>query len=290
MRTIEKLNPIAVTVYFLLVSGVAMFCMEPVILLLSLLGAVALYLAQNGAKGGKTHASMLTLFLLMALINPLVSHRGATVLFVMNDNPITLEALIYGMAAAGMIVAVMYWFGLFSQIMTSDKLLYVLDGLSPKLALLLSMTLRYVPLFGRQARKVSQSQKALGLYKEDNIIDAFRSGMRVFSVMVTWTLENGIITADSMSARGYDLGKRSRFSLFRWHREDIVFILSTVLLFACTVCGISGREFVFYPVVIAPPLTTRAAIGYISYAALALLPTIIKGKEKLKWRLLISRM
>ena len=32
-------------------------------------------------------------------MNPFVNHNGATVLFIMNDNPITLEALIYGIFA-----------------------------------------------------------------------------------------------------------------------------------------------------------------------------------------------
>ncbi len=290
MRTIEKLNPVAVTVYFLLVSGIVMFCMDPVIIGISLLGAIAFYLLQNGLAGGKRHMYMLFLFLVMALINPLVSHRGVTVLLVMNNNPVTLEALYYGMAAAGMIVVVMYWFMLFSQIMTSDKLLYVFGGISPKLALLLSMTLRYVPLLGKQARKVTQAQKALGLYKEDNIVDSFRGGMRVFSVMVTWTLENGIITADSMTARGYGIGKRSRFSLFRWSKADAAFLITCAALFVCAVYGVSAREFVFYPSVTATPLTSRIAIGYAAYALLALLPSIIKGKETIKWRLLISRM
>lgn len=290
MQTIDQLNPIAVTVYFLLVSGVAMFCMDPLLLGISLVGVLAFYLIQNGLTGGKTHAYMLALFLVMTLINPLVSHRGMTVLFVMNNNPVTLEALLYGMTAAGMIVTVMYWFGLYSQMMTSDKLLYVFGGFSPKLALLLSMTLRYVPLFGKQAKKVSQAQKALGLYKDDNIVDSFRGGMRVFSVMVTWTLENGIITADSMSARGYGVGKRSRFSLFRWRKEDIVFALSAIILFACAVYGIGGRAFMFYPVVSVPALETKTIAGYAAYALLAFLPTIMKGKEMLKWHLLISRI
>lgn len=290
MRTIDQLNPIAVTVYFLLVSGMAMFCMDPLLLGISLVGVLLFYLIQNGLKSGKTHVYMLVLFLVMTLINPLVSHRGMTVLFVMNNNPVTLEALLYGMTAAGMIVTAMYWFGLYSQMMTSDKLLYVFGGASPKLALLLSMTLRYVPLFGRQAKKVSQAQKALGLYKDDNIVDSFRGGMRVFSVMVTWTLENGIITADSMSARGYGIGKRSRFSLFRWRKEDVLFVFVAIILFACAVYGVGGREFMFYPAVSAPALETKAIIGYIAYALLALLPTIMKGKEMLKWHLLVSRI
>ena len=104
-----------------------------------------------------------------------------------------------------MIVSVLYWFRTLTHIMTSDKLLYLFGSVSPKLALILSMTLRYIPLFRSQIRKTQQAQKALGLYKEDSIPDNIRGGIRIFSVMVSWALENGVITADSMTARGYGL-------------------------------------------------------------------------------------
>ena len=288
MHGLERLNPIAVTIYFLLVSSRIMLSMDPVLLCCSLIGALLLHVVLCGFSQKRMHLYSLALFAVMAIINPLFNHNGATVLFVMNNNPVTLEALLYGVAAAGMILSVIYWFRSFSQIMTSDKLLYVFGGISPKLALLLSMTLRYVPLFSMQAKKISQSQKALGLYKEDNIIDGFRGGLRIFSVMVTWTLENGIITADSMTARGYGTGKRSRYSLFRWQKEDVLLTLLSVLL-----CGISfafDSGFAFYPVVQSLDFSHGMAAGYLAYGLLSLLPVIIEGKEALKWRILTSRM
>ena len=45
------------------------------------------------------------LFLLLAVVNPLFVHNGETILFFMNDNPITLEAFFYGMIVAVMIIA-----------------------------------------------------------------------------------------------------------------------------------------------------------------------------------------
>ena len=288
MRAIERLNPIALTIYFLLVSGRVMFSNDPVLLCCSLMGALALHFALYGLTGWKTHGYTIALFVAMALMNPIFNHNGATVLFVMNDNPVTLEACLYGLSAAGMIVAVLYWFRAFSFVMTSDKLLYVFGGISPRLALLLSMTLRYVPLFGAQARKVSQAQKALGLYKEDNIVDSFKAGLRVFSVMVTWTLENGIITADSMTARGYGTGRRSRYSLFRWRTEDALFLILSLVL--CTLSAIFDRAVVYYPLLQIAPLTVRATIGYVAYGMLACMPVFICGKEAVKWRVLMYRM
>ena len=290
MRKFADLNPVAVAVYFLATAGVCMFTMEPVILVISLLGALVCLGVTGQLRQWKIHLYMLLLFAAMALINPFISHNGVTVLFVMNHNPVTLEALVYGAAAGGMIVTVMYWFRAFTAVMTSDKLLYVFGSLSPKLALMLSMALRYVPLFASQVQKVSQSQKALGLYKEDNLIDRMRGGIRVFSVMVTWTLENGIITADSMTARGYGTGRRTRFSIFRWTREDVLLLAGSLLLTAMTLWGIADRAFTYYPAIKATPVTARVWAGFISYGLLTLLPAIITGKEALKWYILRSKI
>ena len=289
MRTLATHNPIAAAVYFLCVSAVAMFSMDPIILALSLAGAIAccIMYAPGTWRG---HLYTLALFIAMVIINPLVSHKGVTVLFVMNHNPITLEAVLYGLAAASMVVAVLYWFRSFSAIMTSDKLLYIFGALSPKLSLVLSMALRYVPLFGTQARRVRQAQTALGLYKEDNAVDSFRGGLRIFSTMVTWALENGVTTADSMTARGYGVGRRSRFSLFRWTGGDVLLLTATLALTCLSVWGMSRQAVSYYPFFTLSPFTDISRLGYAAYAILAALPLIIHGKEALRWRCLQSRM
>lgn len=60
------------------------------------------------------------------------------------------------------------WFSCFSQVMTTDQLVYLFGRIIPALALVLSMTLRFVPRFDRQLRKVSQAQQSLGQDREEN--------------------------------------------------------------------------------------------------------------------------
>jgi len=290
MRRFAEHNPVTVAVYYLAAAGICIFTMDPVVLLISLIGALVSLAVTGLLRQWRMHLYSLALFAVMALMNPLISHNGVTVLFVMNHNPVTLEALLYGVAAGGMIVTVITWFRAFTAVMTSDKLLYIFGALSPKLALMLSMSLRYVPLFGQQVRKVQMSQQALGLYKEDNLIDWMRGGMRVFSVMVTWTLENGIITADSMTARGYGVGRRSRFTIFRWTRDDVLLLSITLLLTACSIWGMHGRTVAYYPAISFTPVTARVLAGYIAYGCLTWLPAIITGKEAVKWHCLRSRI
>ena len=290
MRAFSEMNPIVCFTTLLVCAGIVMFCMEPVLIVLSLVGAAALWFAMCGREGVRSCLWYALLIVICAAVNPLFNHNGVTVLFVANDLPVTLEAIAYGAGMGAMIAAVLWWFRSFAKIMTSDKLLYIFGSISPKIALILSMTLRYIPLFRRQAQKTNQSQRAMGLYKDDNIPDTVRGGARVFSVMVTWALENGVVTADSMTARGYGVGKRTHFALFRFRAEDALVIAAVLVLGAVTAagmaCGAVGFE--WYPAIKAAPASALGAASYVCYGLLVLLPAAIEISEALRWKYLTS--
>ncbi|MCR5016773.1 MAG: energy-coupling factor transporter transmembrane protein EcfT [Ruminococcus sp.] len=292
MRSFSEFDPVALTVWFFSVTGVAMFCGHPLLMAISLAGAVLFFAVRNGTKHLRSHLFFLLLFAVLALANPLVSHNGATVMFVLNDRPITLEALLYGVNSAAMIVGVLYWFRSLTQIMTSEKVLCVAGTFSPKLALVLSMALRSVPMFARRAKQVSDAQKAMGLYSEDNIVDDLRGRMRVFSIISTWALENGIITADSMTARGYGTGRRSQLRRFRFTAADGVFTLVTLALLGVTAAAIAtdSLAFTFYPRIDIAVSGTLGICGAIAYGALVLLPIFIETEVSLRWRYLQSKI
>lgn len=273
----EKYNPIISTLYFLAVVAVSMFCMNPVLLFMALIGALYLYFVRNGRKEGRSHLYFLLLFLLMVILLPLFNHNGATALFFINGNPITLEAIFYGILTAVMLLGTLYWFRSFSGLMTSDRILYLFGAISPKLALMLSIALRYVPLLKRQAVKINQSQQAIGLYKEDNLIDLLRGKLRIFSILTTWSLENGIITADSMTARGYGIGHRSCYRKFHFHSRDAILLLClcTLLVPLITAIVSGSMEIIIYPEIIWPTTDFMTVAAYLSYAILVLLPGII---------------
>ena len=292
MISLGEANPIAAFLWLMLAAGIAMFCMNPVILALSLLGAALYLLARNPASLRRTLPLYAGLFLLSALLNPLFSHAGETPLFVLNHNPVTLEALCYGAALGGMIASSLCWFRSFQEIMTSDKLLYVFGSALPKLTLILSIALRYIPLLRAQAKRVREAQRALGLFSEENLIDRLRGEMRIFSVLVTWVLENGIITADSMAARGYGTGRRTRFALFRFRGRDVALCAACLALSGVTIAtaALGALRCDFYPRFRMGGGGALGAAGYACYALLALGPAILEWEEELRWKALRSKI
>ncbi len=277
MKEFKDYNPIILFLYFLLVTVICVFALSPEFTVISLLGAVLLDLKTNGFSG-KRYISLFLLFLVLSLLNPFLYHNGVTVLFVLNNNPITLEAVLYGINASAMLVSVILWYASFRTVMTEDKLLYVFGHVSPHFALLFSMSLRYASLFSRQAKKVREVQTAQGLYSKDNIIDLMTSGGKVFSILLTWGLENGIITADSMAARGYGSGKRTFFSLYRFTVKDAVVLTTLLLLSGTVITGLVTKSvvFTFYPA-LTPALGSPLKImSLISYLLISLLPVVLK--------------
>ena len=286
MRTWERMNPIAAAVYFAAVAGTVMFGADPLRAALSLAGGAAMFVLAGGER--RFHLLCALVFAAGTLLNPLISRRGTTVLFVLNNDPVTLEAVAYGAASSASIAAVMYWFGCFSAVMTTDKLLYIFGSALPRLSLILSMALRYVPLFARKARETDNAQRAMGLCRDEGFVDTLRAKLRVLSVMVTWTLENGIITADSMEARGYGSSRRSFFALYRFTGSDAAVILISVALAAISLAGRSA--FTIYPALSAEVPPPFSIISYCAYALLAALPSIIRTGDEVRWRYLRSRL
>ena len=288
MRHFEAMNPGAVAAHLLLTACITIFCTEPVLLGISLLCAIAFFLVRNGSRHVGFHVCAIGLPLLFAVLNPLWNQHGTTVLFFINQRAYTKEALFYGAVTGLRLAAVLYWFRSFSDLMTSEKLFYLFRFLSPKLALIFSMAVRNLTLFRQQMRRIQAAQRGAGLYREGHLIDDVRGGLRVFSILLTWALENGIITANSMAARGYGSGKRSSFTFFRWHIGDVVLLLTVLLLTGIVICTLSAgvMEWQYYPVCVPPARTAAYCGGLAAYGLLALLPLIYEGKEMWTWHCL----
>lgn len=290
MRSLNDKDPIAVCIYFASVIGCVMFTDDPILILSALLGG-CLYCA--AAKKRRGHAWFyILMFLIMTVINPIFSHNGMTVLFFVNDTPITMESIVYGAVRGMCVVTSLYLFMLFSDIMTRDKLLYVLGKLSPQAALVMSMSIRYVTLLRDRFKKIKDAQMAIGLYADGDIFCRIKGDLRVFSILVTWALENGITTADSMAARGYGSGKRTFYSMFRIRLDDVMLIIFSLLCLSIVIAASSmGRiEFKFYPQLSMSQPSCLSTAAYSAFSALCVAPAFIEVKERIKWTYLRSKI
>lgn len=285
-------HPLVNFAFFLAAVLCGMFFMHPVFLGISLVCSLAYSLYLGGRKSLKfSLLYMLPLLLLVAVLNPLLNHEGATILLYINDNPLTLEAIVYGLASAVMFVSMLLWFSCYNAVMTSDKFLYLFGRVIPSLSLVLSMTLRLVPRLRAQLRVISHAQKCVGRdASQGNVVRRVRNGGKILFILITWALENAVDTADSMRSRGFGLRGRTAFSNYRFDARDRAAMGILAGLFAVVLAGLFAGQntAVYFPLVTLPPLTPFSFAVYAAYAVLLLFPLIVNLQEAIVWRRLKS--
>ena len=291
--TFSSYHPLVNFLYFGLVFSFSMIFMHPVCLALSIVCAVTYAVYLNGRKAVRfTLIFMLPMFLIAALMNPAFNHEGATILtYLPNDNPVTLESVAFGLAAAAMLVAVITWFSCYNAVMTSDKFVYLFGRVIPALSLVLSMTLRFVPKFKAQVKIVSSAQRCVGRdVTNGGVLQRARNGLTILSILVTWALENAIETADSMRSRGYGLKGRTAFSIYRFDRRDkaaAVFFLGCGAYIAAG-AFLGGVYWRYFPTMKGVPFGAYPLSVFAGYFALCIAPVVINIREDRKWTALQS--
>lgn len=120
-------HPIINFVYYVLVLLFSMCLMHPVYLIISLTGALTYDIYLKGRKAVRFAVmGLLPMAVIAALVNPAFNHEGQTMLtYLPSGNPLTLESILYGVAAAVMLASVVLWFSSYNDVMTSDKFVYL---------------------------------------------------------------------------------------------------------------------------------------------------------------------
>ena len=278
--------------YFAAAIGLSMFLMHPVFLGLSLMGGLAYLWYLQGGRGILRQVGYLVpVMLSMAVLNPMFNHEGVTVLFYLyNDNPVTLEAVCFGLCSAVMMGASILWFNCCNAVFTTDKIIYLFGRVIPSLSLLISMTLRFVPRFKEYLRTTGQVQSAMRPPKSK--LDTLKQALTAFSATVSWAMEQSIVTADSMKSRGYGSTGRTAYSIYRFERRDaLALVVLAVLCVGTVVPWAAGTvAWNFYPAMTGELLGVGPLLSLLSFTGICLMPLTIDLTEDRKWNLLRSKI
>jgi len=156
----SRYHPVVNLIFYLLVLGTTMFQMSVGLVFISLFSSVVYYFMLKKTEGLKYCAVVVGIIIVSAIINPLFSHKGGTLLFYLfTGNPVTLESIIYGLISAIIIGAMLLWFSTFNQVMGVERILGAIGKVLPNVSLLITMIMRFIPQYTRHQRKVSMVNK-----------------------------------------------------------------------------------------------------------------------------------
>ena len=306
-------HPLVNVLFFISIIAFGMLLRHPVYLVISFISSTAYYLKLSGKDGRKTvFRFLLPMLLFVVIINSFFNHYGVTTLFILpSGNNFTFEALVMGIVSGITVVSVIQWFFCCNEVVTEDKFMHIFGRILPKGALVVSMILRFVPLYRRRYKEISQARKCMGLNGTDSFICKMKNTFKNIGILVSWSFENAIETADSMKARGYGLKGRTYYSRFQWHTGDALALILLVLFDALIIFGlVSNSAYCIYnPYVIINqpseigttyiinelnltinPFSFLSIVSLIAFTLLCFLPLTIDLKEDIKWHRLQSKI
>lgn len=313
-------HPSVAALYFVAVLVLTMACIQPVFAVLSLAAAAIYNVYLRGWRAAlQTAAWQIPLLVLIAVINPLVSQTGSTILFhYFGHRRFYLEGLAYGATMGAMLVSVMLWFSNLSHVLTSDKMMQLTGRFLPTIGLMLTMIMRLVPQFMRRGQDIMAVQRACTAAGWDGAQNtgasasqdglpaggglsfwgraAERSGrsawkgraswmkpyFRVTSVLLGWGMEDSLETAEAMRTRGWGaVPKRSTYERKSFRSADGIAVGALAVLVAASVTFaiMACSGYSFYPRMDA----LAAWWHYVPYAALLAFPLLLKCKERVSW-------
>ncbi|WP_410513642.1 energy-coupling factor transporter transmembrane component T [Paenibacillus sp. BR2-3] len=284
----RSMHPSVVLLYYAGLLLFATLLFHPIFMLTELGAVIGLLILQGQ---GRILLRGLPFYLLVAgsvaMWNPLFSHRGSHILFYFLDQPITLEAVLYGLMMMLVLLTIMVIFTSYNVTLTTDKFMYLFGTVAPKSSLLVLMSIRFVPLFQRRLRQIALIQSTRGISVSSGTLrKRMADGMTLLKVLLTWSLEEALQTADSMKSRGYGVRKRSSYGIYNMDRRDIaaLIVLGGSGLFTL-LYSLRGYGMIqIYPRLKTPVYTWGDAVMYGSFCVFLLIPLWLEGKEKWLWR------
>lgn len=286
-----KLHPAPCFAFFASAIGMAALVQHPFYLAASLLSAVCLNISISGIGAIKRFLTLIPLWLVLSVINPLLNTLGEHILFSYWGRNYTLEALCYGMVLSGMFIVMIEWFLAYNAVMTEDKFSYLFASLAPSLAQLLTMVLRMIPNLMRKAKQISSARKCIGM-GDGAAKNKLSEGMTNISALTSWALEGSVVTSDSMNSRGYGTGKRSNYHSYHFGKSEIIVsgILSALLLIALisVLHGSAAAEYT--PKMQITSVSGKGLFGGIAYLLFLFTPAILNWKEEIEWSISRSKI
>ncbi len=272
----DSYHPMINFIYFTSVIVAACVFTHPVCLAISFLCAFFYSLKLYGRKSLAVNLVFLGLAFFYTFWYCTHHHFGVTVLWKnFIGNRITAEAFGYGLERGMTIAAILIWFSCIFKLVTADKIVYLFGRISPKLSLFLSILLRTIPRVGTKAKRIQLSRAGIGKgIRQGNLLEKAGNFGSFLSILITWTIEDFVESANSMKSRGYSLKGRTAFSIYRFDNRDRVIV---ILLFAGITMMVSaqilGMTYSSYdPVICMYPMNVGSCLFYIAYAGYLLLP------------------
>lgn len=281
-RHLDFLHPLVPAAYLMGTLAITMLFMQPIIVALSLIGALSCSFAARGTQATcRGLIWQLPLVALVSLVNPFFSASGSTLLCKLGLLSVYLESLAYGACAGALLVASVVWLECLAALVNEDGLYTLGASAFPVATLAISMCARLVPELMARAQEIESAQSACTASERPS--NAAARAVATSTSLLTWAMEDSLVRVDSMRARGWGAAtQRSSFRPRRIALRDLcaLAISAVALIGAGFLAWVAWSQWSFYPTM--PQLV--AWWGYLPLAVLFFVPACVLACGRLLWR------
>src|SRR5204862_1341596 len=210
----------------------------------------------------------LPIAIVIALVNPLVSQNGDTVIMRLGTLfgyrfDVTMEAVLFGLVAGMRVLVLIAAFGLFNAVVDPDELMRAVRRFSYRSALTASLATRLVPVLVRDATRMNDAARCRAR-------PAAR-GMVARAALAS-ALERAVDVAAALELRGYGSAKRPARVRRPWSRRDLRIAAAAtalaVVVVGMRILGVGEFEPYRSPTMSATPADLALALALVGAGAL----------------------
>ena len=271
------MHPAVVVALFVTVIAVTMAFMQPALVALSFAGALITSLLYRGWRASvSTLVWCLPIVALAALFNPLFANVGSTELASLGRFVIHLESVAYGATMGLMLAAMLLWFANLSAAISFEEMLSLTGRRFATVSMTAAMAMRLIPNLTGRAKLIAATADATTAAAPCSVAERTQRRLRQVTVLMGWSMEDSLETADAMRARGWSADRRrTTFRRYSPGRLDVV--VGATLAVLAVVATLSawrlGASYRFYPTL--DPLIW--SWGYVPFALLMATPSLLRA-------------
>lgn len=301
-------HPFIILSFYLTVLSLLMTITHPVWRLVAWLVSLLLIKVTNHDRNHlkKLCQWQLGLIIVSSLSNFLFIRQGLTVLWRPTVHighhsisfPLSLEAALYGLFFGVMMAAMLNWFYLFSQALSSRDIVFLFGKRLPMFSFLLTLSLRLVHRFNALLIEIQYALDGLGASNRPP--RSFKA--RLYPYQQKWLkvwdvgFAESLGLANALEEKRLDFQKRRPYTIYRWRFQEYAELgLLIMIVVALSYGARQGvMTFYYYPKLTWAIILRRFSMAQVYWLALATLyvslPLLNLGKERLKWQLFTLKL
>lgn len=293
---LHKVHPLTLILYIFSVCVFALIFSHPVYLIMLFLSLASVVWAADIIKEWLIYFKMSIMFIVvMILVNGVVVQAGSTVLLWGPKIPglgkirITYEAIFFSFTMGIRLMIVISAFCILTYVLNPDRGLQLLGSVGKNTALVLTLSIRLFPLILSDFKRIYDVQLCRGTRYDGNLRSKIKNFLPVINAVILSSLERSFQLAETLQARGYGTGKRSKLKKDIYRPRDVLLITTTIIaiIFGIVIYFCGGATYIFYPLL--QKIDNRDYIISLLFGSLFVAPALLNWGWK-KFHFLKSKI